>query len=316
LRSNGRTDICGLVVFNPVATPLTLRVGDTVPRGRLVGALVDGEDRAAIERILVLAPDLALEGEAELLTHADLDPTASDQVRSSERQRRLDQLRAGKLKRYVLLIDTPAGQRIVKIAEINSIGNVLLGLLASSVSRKEHAFHLHAEELDLAAARTLGFLEWRSGVHMVRACQVQSLLAEDAPSLGAFLHAQLEAYGDAALESFAEALAATHRVPFFHADLKGFHAFVHDVTQPHDGAASYNLRWIDLARVAFGLSRRQRIINLYQALRFVVPTRDDAQEHFVSAYCRAAGWYANEPERALRKVRRLLEYKLRTHPLP
>ncbi len=42
MRSNGRTDICGLVVFNPVATPLTLRVGDTVPRGRLVDTLLDG----------------------------------------------------------------------------------------------------------------------------------------------------------------------------------------------------------------------------------------------------------------------------------
>jgi len=303
-------------VFEPIALPLSVGVGDTAPRGRLVGALADSEDRATIERILVLAPELALEGEAELLTHADLDPGTSDEVRTRERERKLDRLRAGKLKRYVLLVDTPGGKRVVKIAEVNSLGNVLLGLLASSVARREHAFHMHAEELGLAATHTLGFLEWRSGVHMVRACQVQSLLADDAQSLGTFLSAQLEAYGDAALERLAEALAVTHRVPFFHADLKGFHAFVHGVTQPADGPASYGLRWIDLARVAFNLSRRQRIINLYQALRFVVPERAEAQERFVSSYCRTAGWYANAPDRALAKVRRFLDYKLRTHPNP
>ena len=96
---------------------------------------------------------------------------------------------------------------------------------------------------------------------------------------------------------------------------KGFHAFVDEVASPHEGAATYTLRWIDLARVAFNLSRRQRVINLYQALRFVVPTRTDAQERFVSAYCRASGWYADNPKRALTKVRRFLEHKLETHPL-
>ena len=303
-------------VFDSIASPLSVRVADRPPRGRLAGALARGEDRAAIERALVLAPDLALAGGARLLTHTDLDSMAGDEERERARRRELDRLRAGKLKRFVLRVETDAGPRIVKIAEVNSVGNILLGLLASSVARREHAFHLHAEELGLAAARTLGFLEWRSGVQLVRACQVQSPLGDDARSLDSFLDTQLTEHGDAALERFADALAGTHRVPFFHADLKGFHAFVADVRETTGAPATYNLRWIDLGRVAFSLSRRRRIINLYQALRFVVPDRAEAQERFIHSYCRAAAWHAGAPDRVLARVRRFLEYKRRTHPNP
>jgi hypothetical protein len=287
-------------------------VGKTPPRGRLAGALAAGEDHAAMERALVLAPELVLSGEAQLLTHADLDRQADEAQRQQVQKRKLEALRARRLKRYVLSMNTAAGPRVIKIAEVNSAGNLLLGLLASSVSRQEHANHLRAEELGVAAADTLGFVEWRWGLHMVRACQVQRPLPDAAQTLDDWLAAELASRGPEALERFARALAATHRVPFFHADLKGFHAFVHPPADDSD----YTLRWIDLARVSFHLSRRKRIINLYQALRFVVPASESARDRFLRAYCTSSGWRANAPERAIREVRRFLDYKLRTHPNP
>jgi hypothetical protein len=63
------------------------------------------------------------------------------------------------------------------------------------------------------------------------------------------------------------------------------------------------------------MTRRKRLINLYQAVRFVVPDRPDAQERFVHAYCRTSGWYGSRPATAVRAVRRFLAYKLRTHPV-
>ena len=78
--------------------------------------------------------------------------------------------------------------------------------------------------------------------------------------------------------------------------------------------AVYKLRWLDLRRVSFWLSRRKRIINLYQALRYLLPDDPVAQERFLTAYCAASGWYSQRPERALRIVRGFLDHKLRTHP--
>ncbi|MFC1609994.1 hypothetical protein ACFL6C_03480 [Myxococcota bacterium] len=301
-------------MLESIAKPVTTRVFDSLRAGRVVGTLAEGEDLAAIERTLVLAPDLALRGEAELLTHADLDLDATPELRHRQRRDKLDSLTTGSLKRYVLRVDTARGPRIIKVAEIHSFGNAILGIVGSSVPRREHHFHLKAEQLGLAATRTLGFLEWRAGPRLSRACQVQTLLPDDVESLATFLRRQMAEHGDAALDSLGRALANTHAVPFFHADLKGFHAFVHNVSEQPQAPMTYTLRWIDLARVAFRLSQRQRIINLYQTLRFVVPTRATAQERFMTTYCRESGWFARDPGRGLRKVKRFLDYKYRTHP--
>ena len=107
---------------------------------------------------------------------------------------------------------------------------------------------------------------------------------------------------------FGAALARVHGVPFFHADLKGFHVWI----EPAAPDRALALRFLDFGRVGFRMSRRRRIINLYQALRFIVPDSPDAQERFVSGYCTAAG---GDPARLLRATRRFLAHKLRTHPV-
>jgi hypothetical protein len=64
------------------------------------------------------------------------------------------------------------------------------------------------------------------------------------------------------------------------------------------------------------MSPRKRVINLYQALRYIVPDEPTAQERFVFAYCARSGWYARAPAAALARVRRFLDFKRRTHPYP
>jgi hypothetical protein len=136
-------------------------------------------------------------------------------------------------------------------------------------------------------------------------------LLANAVLLDRFLQREAERLGDQAFMRFGKALAATHAVPFFHADLKGFHAYVAAESDPD----AYWLRYIDFARVSFGLSPRQRRINLYQALRFIVPERREAQEAFIGGYCQGSGFCAAKPERALASARRWLAVKRVTHPV-
>jgi len=199
---------------------------------------------------------------------------------------------------------------------VRSFGSRLLGMAGVSAARREHGLHSRTHQLGLAAARTLGFLEWRSGPRLLRSAQVQTPLEPDRVSLDVFLAHDLAEHGDTAVEPLAVALAELHRVPFFHADLKGYLAFVDDVRRVPGKPATYRLVWIDLGRVAFWMSPRKRIINLYQVLRFVLAERPQAHQCFVTSYCRAAGWRAAEPLRVLAKVRRFLAHKLLTVPAP
>jgi hypothetical protein len=145
---------------------------------------------------------------------------------------------------------------------------------------------------------------------------VQTPLPADCETLDALLHRELARAGDGAIDSVADAIAAMHRLRFFHGDLKGFHAFPEGVVTLADAPARYRLRWVDLGRVGFRLSRRQRVINLYQVLRYLLPSAPAAQERFMRRYCAATGWHADTPERGLAVVRRFLARKLRTHPEP
>lgn len=282
----------------------------------MLGQLAKGEDETLLRDLVASAPTWLAEGRATLRVHADTDPDATQAERNAQCEAKLRGVRAGRAKRYVVQVPTAAGPRIVKLAEVTSIGNGLLGLVGRSIARREHAFHTRADVLGLAASRSLGFLEWRVGPWLRRACQVQTLIAADLRPLDQVLAHELATHGDAALESLAEALADMHAKRFFHADLKGFHAFVVPLAPPGDAPLRYRLEWIDLARVGFRLTSRQRVINLYQALRFVVPMRVDAQERFIAHYCRHSGWHRHAPQRALQRVQRLLAHKLRTHPYP
>jgi hypothetical protein len=277
----------------------------TSARGFVRGSVGIGEDLDGLMRVLETVRDRVLSQELALLTHADLGSAKDD--RDSKREA----LRKGRLKRFVVRVHTDAGPRIIKVAETIGFGNSVHGLLGRSIAQREHQNQLRAESLELAATKTTGYLELRSGPLLQRAMQIQTELDPALPTWTDVLETDLQMGGDEALDRAAKALAATHAVGFFHGDLKGFHAFV-----PEPRGESYGLVWLDLGRVAFHITPRKRMINLYQALRFVVPRRPEAEERFVHAYCRANGWRTQAGERTLRKVRRFLAYNLRTHPNP
>lgn len=289
-------------------------IREKLARGSVGGSLWTGEDRVALLAALGEAPEWVLAGAVPLLVHGDLSVPRDEAERTAQRERKREALRQGCLKRYVFALRTTAGPRIIKVAETTSVGNALYGLV-HSVAWREHRHQQRAEVLDLAVSETVGYLEWRRGLRLKRAIQIQTPMRADLETLASFLIREGEARGEAAWVRFGAALAQTHRVPFFHADLKGFHAWVQQLGAASEQQPAYRLRWLDLARVSFHLTRRKRIINLYQALRFLVPARPGAQQSFVHGYCRAAGWYADNPDAALAIVQRFLARKYRTHPV-
>ena len=273
--------------------------------GTVRGSVGVDEDVEALVALVVGVKERALAQELPLLTHADLGAAKDD------RETKREALRSGRAKRFVVRAHTEVGPRIIKVAETVGFGNALHGLLGQSIARREHDNQMRAEALDLAATKTAGFLELRRGPRLLRAIQIQTELDTKLPSWTDVIETDLQYSGDAALDRAAQALAATHALGFFHADLKGFHAFV-----PEPRGETYGLLWLDLGRVAFHLTPRKRIINLYQALRFVVPRRPEAEERFIHAYCIASGWKRDTRDQATTKVRNFLAYKLRTHPNP
>ena len=245
----------------------------TSSTGFVRGTIGIGEDADGLVRILETVRDRVLSQELPLLTHADLGSAKDD------RDGKREALRKGRLKRFVVRVHTEAGPRIVKVAETVGFGNTMHGLLGRSIAQREHHNQLRAESLELAATKSTGYLELRRGPLLHRAVQIQTELDPALPTWTDVLETDLQMGGDEALDRAARALASTHALGFFHGDLKGFHAFV-----PEPKGETYGLVWLDLGRVAFHLTPRKRIINLYQALRFVVPRRPEAEERFMLAY--------------------------------
>lgn len=264
------------------------------------GHLLSGEDRAHLTEV-VLDPRLALQGGAALRVHGDLRSDSAQ--REAERARKLVKVRAHRAKRWVLELTTQAGPRFVKVSEPQSLGSRLQGTFRT-VAHREHLAQLRAQQLQLNVSTTCGYLEHWRGARYVRSIQIQTPMMR-LPSVETFLTARDN--NVEAVQCVARALAYTHRLGFFHADLKGFHAFV-DPGLPH-------LRWLDLGRVAFRLTARRRVINLYQALRFWLPPDRALQQTFVHAYGETLQLPAAARARLLERARRLLRYKLRTHPV-
>lgn len=289
-----------------------MKVSPSVERGWIRGCLDDGEDRDAMVGLLHHAKSQALDGVLCVLVHENLKAEPDPRKQEQDVDEKLGLLYQNRLKRWVVQIDTAQGPRIVKMTEGSSFRSSMAGFFSRSVAAREHKFQRRTESLNLAAAQTKGYLELWYGPSLIRCCQVQTLFEPGMALLNDHLAQAIKKDGLSALEPLGRALAHSHNQGFFHGDLKGFHAFV----QPEGQNGEYTLRWLDLARVGFHLSRRQRIINLYQMLRFVVPERGDARDCFMRSYCAAAQWHADKPNKAMSIVGKFLEQKLKTHPNP
>lgn len=273
--------------------------------GTLEGEVASGEDLRLLTEIVTDPRGWLSKHPESLRVHADVRPQQSSAVRERDRLHKLARVQEGRAKRYVVWADTASGPRIIKVAENLTAGAHLRGLFAS-VARREHHQQRRAEGLQLAAAASLGFVEVRRGLRLVRAVQLQNVM----PPLESIEAHLARVPPEDGVRRFGEALARTHRLAFFHADLKGFHVFVDEARE-----SDWWLRFIDFGRVSFHLTRRRRVINLYQALRFIVPPDAHLQEVFIATYCRCTGWSAHDVPGALRQVRRFLRHKERTHPV-
>ena len=284
-------------------------------RGTVRGWLEPAEDRTYLEQLLRTAPNAILAGEYELKVHADLSQSVDAPQKEKRVTELLQQLYQGTIKRYVIQVETSRGPRILKFSEATTIPRRLGGLLGISVGRTEHQNHVRAEKLGIAAAHSCGYLELREGPLLTRSLQVQSLLNPELPILDDFITDQYGRFGAPALKPLAVALNHSHAKGFFHADLKGFHAQIAHQGLAPDEPTRYTLLWLDLGRASFALTERQRVINLYQMLRFVVPPQGQARDTFMRSYCEESGWYRDNPNRGMKIVGQLLEQKLRQNPL-
>lgn len=289
-----------------------MKVQTNAERGYIRGKLDAGEDHACIVSLLHHFKNQLLDNTLELKVHEHL--LAAQDVTQIEmaQTKKLALLYQDKLKRCVVAVETSAGPRIVKISQAGNFRTSVAGALSQSVANREHRYQVRTQALSLAAAESKGYLELWHGPLLVRSCQVQIPMSDSAVVLGDHVTQMLITHREEAMLHLAQAMAHTHQKNFFHADLKGFHAIV----VPGSSGSGYTLRWLDLARVGFSLSRRRRIINLYQMLRFVVPEQGELQDAFMRHYCLAAQWYPNDANKAIRLVGRFLEHKLRTHPNP
>ncbi|MEM6558743.1 MAG: hypothetical protein AAF605_03070 [Myxococcota bacterium] len=274
--------------------------------GHAVGELAEGEDARAIIAAAVCVREEILTGALTPLVHGDVTGRERDQ----EIAQQIELLRMQRLKRYVIPVETDSGPRILKLREVTQPWRAV----GTSRARQEHYWHARAQALRIAATETRGFLELRRGPWLVRGVQVQTVLSPQLVSLEEHLRREIQHHGRAAVDFFAEHLAHAHELKFFHADLKGFHAFVTDVRGMSHGPSRYRLLWSDFGRVGFRISSRRRLINLYQALRFVLPEDAATQRQFVNRYCKVSGWYRDCPGSAYSRVMRTLERKRRTHP--
>ncbi|MEO0812185.1 MAG: hypothetical protein AAFY60_04920, partial [Myxococcota bacterium] len=269
--------------------------------GQARGELAEGEDAKAIVDAAWTVREDILAGRLTPLVHGDITGRARDE----EIAHQVAALRENRIKRYVVSIETRCGPRVLKLSEPGSSWR--RWSTVRSRARQEHHWHARAQTLRIAATQTRGYVELRRGPFALRGVQVQTVLSHELESLESHLQREIRSYGHRAVEAFAAHLAQAHALKFFHADLKGFHAFVADVTPSTDGPSEYRLLWSDFGRVSFRMSPRRRTINLYQALRFVLPQDPVTQERFIREYCKVSGWLDACPERAVKRVTRFLE---------
>ena len=289
-----------------------IKVDRSLGELRVRGRIEASEDSRRLLEILQAGP-ASLDGpEIDVLVHGD--HRAALQGDAERRKKKIENLQRGLEKRYVFRVTTPHGARILKLSEPKNVGRKLQGVVASA-AREEHGHQLKAQHLGVAASQSLGYLELRQGLRLIRSLQVQEPLSRDLIDLGSLFAQQMEKDSQDAARNLGRSLARMHRIPFFHADLKPFHAFVEPGALAKD-LGSYPLRWLDLGRVSFYMTPRKRIINLYQTFRFVLPNEPMLQDALIQAYVSEAGWHERRAESLGKKVRRFLNYKLRTHPHP
>ncbi len=122
--------------------------------------------------------------------------------------------------------------------------------------------------------------------------------------------------GEKILRCLAEGLASAHNAGFFHGDIKPYHLYVGSgLGKTHELSPSIkDWVWIDLddCLLSSSLTRRQRVINLYQIWRyFLVPLGEKDMDEFISIYLKRSKEFTIEKGKLKQLVLRHYERRLR-----
>lgn len=262
-------------------------------------------------------------GACMVLLHEDAEGLQTSAALAEKRRRVLAAALSGERKRLVVRSQLAEQPLIFKFAFPRGLGKTVQGLVSSS-ARIEHRDHQRVEGLGLSLVPSYGFVEYRHRGVLRHAVQVQPDYLPAMRDQGwRFAGHWLTQDPQPAALDLARGLAAAHHCGFFHADLKPFHVLMSDsrgqtraALRPLGGDAPAHpaLRFVDFGRVAFRLTGRRQIINLYQTLRFIVPAAQ--HQNFLSAYGRALNYDKARTTRLAARTQRFLAAKLLSHPNP
>ncbi len=247
-------------------------------------------------------------GDCRVLLHEDLNGFVADNTALNEKRRTvLHAALEGKRKRLVIGAVVNGQALVFKYAFAHGWGKTLQGICTSG-ARIEHGLHTRAHKLGLSLVPSLGYLEYRTFLRIHHAVHIQPNYAE-AMRVGSwrFVTDRIQEQPIKASIAFAKGLAHTHQLGFFHADLKAFHVLMGNHNNPE-------LRFMDFGRVSFRVTPRRRTINLYQALRFIIP--ETQHNAFMETYAQHCGYSVPKNVALKRQVHSFLAHKLKTHPHP
>ena len=205
-----------------------------------------------------------------LLIHQSRDPRLSA-LRLSELQKAtVEAPEFPKRKRFALrLSGTSGGELCVKLRP----QKMLERLVGPLHARNELKRHQEVQRRAFAATRPIGFGSSRDAKGHFWQYFAQEVLSETAISGETILVEPLEQR----LGIVAAELAKLHQADIFHGDLKPYHVVV--------SAQAEHWLYLDLDPVRFGVTRRQRAINLYQGLRYFLDADSELIAPLVQRYC-------------------------------
>jgi len=237
-----------------------------------------------------------------LLFHQIFDPRLTPQERLETQNHLIRSHNFESRKRYALrLSGTFNGEVCVKLRPQRAPHR----LLGPRHARNEYRRHEEVARRGFAAVSPLGYASFKDIQNQTWQCFVQEGLPQDTHSGESLRTLSLE---ERALV-IARELAKLHEAEIFHGDLKPYHVVV----------SSNTAHWlyVDLDPVRFGVSRRRRTINLYQALRYFLDADPRLAEPLIQTYIRALPKVpADAAQGLVTATLKLLKHKMETHRGP
>ena len=254
------------------------------------------------ERLLLDPIEFMRASPESLLFHQVLNPRLTIQERLETQRDLIKAEGFENRKRYALrLPSTFNGEVCVKLRQQKTLSR----LFGPRHARNEYHRHQEVLQRGFAATRPLGF----DAIKDIHGHPWEYFIQEALPTEASSGESLLNQAAKDRVSIIASELAKLHQAQIFHGDLKPYHV----VLLPQ----SPHWLYLDLDPVRFGISRRRRIVNLYQALRYFLDGNGALAEPLVQSYAEA---FAELPSSAisslLDETLKLLHHKMETHRGP